>query len=187
MMIKKTLLIFSLLLLAGCASQFFYAQGRQALSLGQYQTALQSFTFALIENPQDPAALTGLGIVYYKTEAYEAAIQTLEEAKHIDPHGQETRLYLGLAYLKDGKDERATEELQTYAENARSRIGEQIKEALALLRKSGDSEAIRALVALNIEDWVRREQEISVLERRMMEATAFGPPRSGFGVVIRLR
>lgn len=187
-MSRTSLLMICALLLTGCAASFFNAQGRQALGLGQYPAAIQAFTAALVEQPQNPEALTGLGIAYYKMEAYSAAVETLEEAKKLAPHNPETRLYLGLAYLKQGQEAQAASELHAYAKTAGSRMAAQIDEALALVRKEGkDTEALRTLVAMNIEEWARREQEMRELERRLLEATSFGHHHSGVGFVIRLR
>ncbi|GIX48220.1 MAG: hypothetical protein KatS3mg131_2431 [Candidatus Tectimicrobiota bacterium] len=181
-------LLAACLLLGGCAAGFFTAQGQQALQAGQYQAAMQAFTAALVENPRSVAALTGLGIAYYKTAAYRAAIETLEEAKGLDADNPEARLYLGLAYLRSGQDARAREELLAYAQTTRRRVANQIAEALAVLEQEGaEEEAVRTLVALTIEDWAYREQEMQALERRLWEATAFGRRRSGIGFVIRLR
>lgn len=128
--------VVSILSLVGCsASTAFFRQGQSAMAAGDYDRAAQAFSLALVENPQHIGALTSLGIAYSRREGFEAAIDALERAEAMAPDEPGIRLYLGLAYLRQGQLDVAHQYLAAFLERTRNRtIAEHTLRTLAVLK-----------------------------------------------------
>ncbi|MBI4639334.1 MAG: tetratricopeptide repeat protein [Candidatus Tectomicrobia bacterium] len=157
--------------MVGCSSsQLLYLRGSDALSLGNYDAAISSFTLALLENPGHAGAKAGLGIAHYKQGEYEAAIDALEGARALDSKDKTVLLYLGLAHLKKGDLGEATEALEDFARLFRSTLAsEQISQGLAAARRMERSEREREFIASSIEATVKQESRIRSLEARVQQ------------------
>ena len=95
--------------------------GRIHLLHHRYAEADAELRRALAINPSDAHAVAGHGNVLVWIGETRAAIETLEQARRIDPVVSPTdRIVLGLAYYLDGRYDRAVEQLEA---NLRSGLG----------------------------------------------------------------
>jgi tetratricopeptide (TPR) repeat protein len=171
------LAVVGLLGLTGCsASTAFVMQGRNALAAGDYDRAAHAFSLALVENPQHVGALTSLGIAYYRKEAFEAAIDALERAEVIAPDDPRIRLYLGLAYLRQGQLDVARQHLTAFLERIQngSAAGQTLR-TLTVLEEATLSESMREYIAHSLETTVQQEQRVETLRKqvRALEAQRY--------------
>jgi tetratricopeptide (TPR) repeat protein len=174
------LAVVGLLGLTGCsASTAFVMQGQNALAAGDYDRAAHAFSLALVENPQHVGALTSLGIAYYRKEAFEAAIDALERAEVIAPDDPRIRLYLGLAYLRQGQLDVARQHLTAFLERIqnRSAAGQTLR-TLTVLEEATLSESMREYIAHSLETTVQQEQRVEALRQqvRALEAQRYFRP-----------
>jgi tetratricopeptide (TPR) repeat protein len=171
---------FGVLGLMGCsATTGFVRQGQHALAAGDYDRATQAFSLALVENPQHVGALTSLGIAYYRQEAFEAAIDALERAEALAPDDPRVRLYLGLAYLRQGQIEVARQQLTVLLERMRNRrVAEQTLRTLTVLQEATLPESMWEYIAYSLETTVQQEQRIEALRKQVqaLEAQRFFRP-----------
>jgi Flp pilus assembly protein TadD len=172
--------VVGLLGLTGCsASTAFVMQGQNALAAGDYDRAAHAFSLALVENPQHVGALTSLGIAYYRKEAFEAAIDALERAEVIAPDDPRIRLYLGLAYLRQGQLDVARQHLTAFLERIQNRsVAGQTLRTLTVLEEATLSESMREYIAHSLETTVQQEQRVEALRRqvRALEAQRYFRP-----------
>jgi tetratricopeptide (TPR) repeat protein len=171
------LAVVGLLGLTGCsASTAFVMQGQNALAAGDYDRAAHAFSLALVENPQHVGALTSLGIAYYRKEAFEAAIDALERAEVIAPDDPRIRLYLGLAYLRQGQLDVARQHLTAFLERIQngSAAGQTLR-TLTVLEEATLSESMREYIAHSLETTVQQEQRVETLRKqvRALEAQRY--------------
>jgi len=161
--------VVSILSLVGCsASTAFFRQGQSAMAAGDYDRAAQAFSLALVENPQHIGALTSLGIAYYRREGFEAAIDALERAEAIAPDEPSIRLYLGLAYLRQGQLDVAHQYLAAFLERTRNRtIAEHTLRTLAVLKEATLPESLRDYIAYSQETAVQQEQRLQALREQV--------------------
>lgn len=161
--------VVSILSLVGCsASTAFYRQGQSAMAAGDYDRAAQAFSLALVENPQHIGALTSLGIAYYRREGFEAAIDAFERAEAMAPDEPSIRLYLGLAYLRQGQLDVAHQYLAAFLERTRNRtIAEHTLRTLAVLKEATLPESLRDYIAYSQETAVQQEQRLQALREQV--------------------
>jgi len=161
--------VVSILSLVGCsASTAFFRQGQSAMAAGDYDRAAQAFSLALVENPQHIGALTSLGIAYYRREGFEAAIDALERAEAMAPDEPSIRLYLGLAYLRQGQLDVAHQYLAAFLERTRNRtIAEHTLRTLAVLKEATLPESLRDYIAYSQETAVQQEQRLQALREQV--------------------
>lgn len=93
----------ALLFLAGCNSAIFQStmlqmKAHTALQSKKYDEAVAFYEEILKGNPENAAALRGIGQAFVETGRGPEAVQVLEKAKKIDPQDRNTDLYLGMAY-----------------------------------------------------------------------------------------
>ena len=94
-------------------STFLHAQGAarttpdqtfnkamQSMQSGDYPSAERSLRDILREQPNNPAVLVNLGVLYSKTHRYTEAIDEYKRALRVMPAQESIQLNLGLAYLK---------------------------------------------------------------------------------------
>ena len=87
------------LLLAGCAAPVnFFQQGEDQLGKKEYDAAIQSFTRARVEDPENPAVAREMGIAQYQKAAYGDALPLLLEAFLADTADGRALIYLGMTY-----------------------------------------------------------------------------------------
>ena len=178
-MIRLLAVLGSLGLMGCSASTAFVMQGQNALAAGDYDRAAQAFSLALVENPQDVGALTSLGIAYYRQEAFEAAIDALERAEAIAPDDPRNRLYLGLAYLRQGQVDAARQHLTAFLERVHNRsVAGHTLRTLAVLEEATPSEGMREYIAHSLETTVQQEQRVEALREqvRALEAQRYVHP-----------
>jgi len=161
--------VVSVLSLVGCsASTAFFRQGQTAMAAGDYDRAAQAFSLALVENPQHIGALTSLGIAYYRREGFEAAIDALERAEAMAPDEPSIRLYLRLAYLRQGQLDVAHQYLAAFLERTRNRtIAEHTLRTLAVLKEATLPESLRDYIAYSQETAVQQEQRLQALREQV--------------------
>jgi tetratricopeptide (TPR) repeat protein len=80
-----------------------------ALSRGAFGKALEYYRRAHMRDPENTAALTGLGVATSELEGLEPALEFFEEAIRIDPRDPDIFFNLSLAYLRAGRFGRAAE------------------------------------------------------------------------------
>ena len=172
--------VVGLLSLMGCsASTAFVMQGQNALAAGDYDRAAQAFSLALLENPQHVGALTSLGIAYYRQEAFEAAIDALERAEAIAPDEPRIRLYLALAYLRQGQLDALRQHLTAFLERVQNRsVAGHTLRTLTVLEEATLSEGMREYIAYSLETTVQQEQRVEALREqvRVLEAQRYFRP-----------
>jgi tetratricopeptide (TPR) repeat protein len=172
--------VVGLLSLMGCsASTAFVMQGQNALAAGDYDRAAQAFSLALLENPQHVGALTSLGIAYYRQEAFEAAIDALERAEAIAPDDPRIRLYLALAYLRQGQLDALRQHLTAFLERVQNRsVAGHTLRTLTVLEEATLSEGMREYIAYSLETTVQQEQRVEALREqvRVLEAQRYFRP-----------
>jgi Flp pilus assembly protein TadD len=152
--------LFLALALAGCATA--YSQGHLALREERWDDAARQFEEALGRTPHDPDALVGLGVARYKAAAFDHAVDVLGRAVREAPRHPDARLYLGLSYVRLGRDDAAAAELrQLLVLGPHARLVAQTERALGLLRRGPDDE-LRVFIAASLEDealWSREVRE----------------------------
>jgi Flp pilus assembly protein TadD len=172
--------VVSVLSLMGCsASTAFVMQGQNALAAGDYDRAAHAFSQALVEHPQHAGTLTLLGIAYYRQEAFEAAIDALERAEALAPDEPRIRLYLGLAYLRQGQLDVARQQLAALLERMQPRRAvEHTLRTLTVLEEATLSEGMRDYIAYSLETTVQQEQRVEALREqvRALEAQQYFRP-----------
>lgn len=98
-------------IIAGCSTNMtLYQRGDAYLKNGDYDNAINSFKAVLERNPNDPSALSAIGIAYYNKGNYNDAISHLERAKKADPVQIEPYIYLGMSNEQLGQYEKAMSE-----------------------------------------------------------------------------
>src|SRR6516164_1023899 len=75
-----------------------FESAQRALAAGDYRSAESGFREVLKLDPQSAAAYVNLGVVYMRTQKFDAAIKALESAKKLAPTMAGIDLNLGLAY-----------------------------------------------------------------------------------------
>ncbi len=73
----------------------------------QIKEAITSTTFATRTNPRDPTLFFQLGILQYSDKNYTDAAIALENAVKLNPQYANARYFLGLSYVRLGKNEEA--------------------------------------------------------------------------------
>jgi tetratricopeptide (TPR) repeat protein len=107
------------------------------INSGDYATAIGQLQDMLAKYPESaPFVHDLLGVAYVKTDRYQDAISSFEQAVTLLPHDAMTHYSFGLALVCAGDYERATQEVQRAVEldpkNARMR--ERLNELLAKSR-----------------------------------------------------
>lgn len=77
-----------------------FESAQRALAAGDYKRAEDGFGEVLRLDPKSTAAYVNLGVVYMRTESFDAAIRALEAAKKLAPSLAGIDLNLGLAYYR---------------------------------------------------------------------------------------
>ncbi len=80
-----------------------FNRAMQAMNSGAYTDAEEGLQSILRKQPDNPAALANLGVLYSKTHRYTEAIDIDKHALHILPTQEAIQLNLGLAYLKQNE------------------------------------------------------------------------------------
>jgi tetratricopeptide (TPR) repeat protein len=174
---RALVLLVTAVLAMGCASD--YAKGQYALRQGHYAEAEGYFMRALIEDPRRIDALVGLGVAQYKRGEIDLAIETLEKAVAARPKDANGQLYLGLAYLKKNDPTRAAEHLAALRGlPIDPRLAEQVDRALEVIRKEPLTDAVRSLLASNLDTAADLAREAA--EARRDAQLAFPPPYMGY-------
>ncbi len=106
----KLILIFSLVLLAGCAPSL-YTQGRGMMEQGEYSRAVDLYYEEIRNNPESAKAWRELGVALYRQGELTRAEDALMQANNIKPDAK-ANLYLGLIYEKQEMYERALDAYQ---------------------------------------------------------------------------
>jgi tetratricopeptide (TPR) repeat protein len=157
---KRALLLLAVLALAaGCVSAV--TQGQMALRQGRYVEAEGFFNEALAKDPGRTDALVGLGIAQYKEGQTDQAIESLEKAVQIRPNEPSVRLYLALAYLKRGETEKAEQQLAALrALKIDSRVGDQVQQALDLIKQGPLSDSVRNFIVGSLETQAELSRDV---------------------------
>lgn len=82
--------------------QIFHT-AQQSLQAGSYSEAEKGFLEVLRLNPNSAAAYANLGVVYLRTNRFQAAVESFQQAAHLAPEVAGIHLNLGLANLNLGK------------------------------------------------------------------------------------
>jgi TolB-like protein len=103
---------------------------------------------ARAKNPQNVAALRGLGIAYYKAKRFADAHTVLDQARRIDPKDGVTSLYAGLAAEETGDLTSARAAYESYMVNGRTRrVRNDIRGRLVALARREAIASAKAAVA----------------------------------------
>jgi tetratricopeptide (TPR) repeat protein len=87
------------LFLAGCAATVnLFQQGEDQLERKEYDAAIESFTQAREDDPEDPAIVREMGIAHYRKAEYGEAVPLLLEAFIKDTTDGRALFYLGMTY-----------------------------------------------------------------------------------------
>ena len=109
----------SVLLLCICSAGFaqkpkdddalerIFNRAMQALQAGAYPEAERDLREILHSEPDNPAALVNLGVLYSRTHRYTEAADAYKHALRMVPAQESVQLDLGLAYLKQNAYEQA--------------------------------------------------------------------------------
>ena len=84
-----------------------FNKAMQAMQTGDYPTAEQGLRGILREQPNNPAVLANLGVLYSKTHRYTEPVDAYKHALRAAPAQEPVQLNLGLAYLKQNDYEKA--------------------------------------------------------------------------------
>lgn len=107
-MVRKLLIsLFLFLLVAGC-SQNLYTRGRNLITRGEYDQAIDNFQQEIQAHPKSLEAWRELGIAQYKKGEFEEAEKTLLQANQIKPDPT-ADLYLGMIFEQNDKYDSAIE------------------------------------------------------------------------------
>jgi tetratricopeptide (TPR) repeat protein len=167
----RLLLLAVMMLMAGCASALL--NGQIALRQGRYVEAEDYFNEALAKDPGRTDALVGLGIAQYKAGRIEESVDTLEKAVQVRPNEPSVRLYLALGYLKRGETSRAEEQLTALRSlKIDARVGQQVQEALDLIKKGPLSDSVRTFLigSLETQAELSRDVQDARLQAQMAQA-----------------
>ena len=93
--------------------------GRQALELGDYQTAQRTFEGLANREPQNALALYWLGRVHLGERRYQDAISDFDKALALSPALRDAYVQSAAAYESAGNRAKALEMLARYAESSR--------------------------------------------------------------------
>lgn len=169
---RALLLLVVLALAAGCASAV--VQGQVALRQGRYVEAEGFFNEALAKDPGRTDAVVGLGISQYKQGQIEEAIGSLEKVVQIRPNEPSVRLYLALAYLKKGDTAQAEQQL-TALRSLRidSRVGDQVQQALELLRQGPLTDSVRSFLVGSLETQAELSRDVQDARLQAQMAQAY--------------
>ena len=120
------------------------------LQLGREEDAVRELERAAELAPDAGFVLRQLGQLYLKRDDYEAGVAALERASQADPQDQDTRHWLGAAYLyrSYADAERAVEELELAVELDPEDAATRYRLAIAYVRRDGESDEQRAVNAL---------------------------------------
>jgi len=124
------LLLVGLFFLSGCTAAM---KADYKLSMGEYEEAIGLYEEHLAGAPDDCKARTGLGRAYLETDREEKAITQLEKAHQLDPQEPLPTLYLGLAYIKAEKLEKAIAAWQGFEYKKKPLVEQEIKRQLEML------------------------------------------------------
>jgi tetratricopeptide (TPR) repeat protein len=90
-----------------------FLAARQAEADSDFAKAIDEYGQIVKKYPKlVPPVYQNLGLVYYVTRKYEAAIETLSEAVRLDPSMVGARLFLGTAYLDTEQPDKALPHLE---------------------------------------------------------------------------
>jgi tetratricopeptide (TPR) repeat protein len=70
------------------------------------------------EDPENAAALSGLGVLYYYTGSFDAAIEIAERSQRLDPENVDNYEILGFCYYYTGRTEDAIRQFDYLVENS---------------------------------------------------------------------
>ena len=101
------------LLMIGCGAANL-REGRGYLADGEYAKALEAFTDALNDDPDNPKIHRDLGIAYYKAGQYEQAAGELETAGQELEKDSKVVFYLGMTYEELEQYDKAIVEYSKY-------------------------------------------------------------------------
>jgi len=99
-------------------TESYYEIGEIALRANDLDTAEKNYQICLKRDPQHGGALTGMGIVKYRTKQYQQAADYLERAVSFAPEFQTAHYYDGLTLSKLGRKEEAEAQLATASKMA---------------------------------------------------------------------
>lgn len=112
---------------------------------GMYREALEHLEAAHRLEPDDPAALSELGIAHALHKDWRAAAAAMEQTLELAPDDSWTRVLLGLVYSELGEDEQAAETLMQAADERPDDGEAQVLAALAAAAVGWDETALEVL------------------------------------------
>ncbi|MEK7397354.1 MAG: tetratricopeptide repeat protein [Candidatus Poribacteria bacterium] len=145
-----TLLIFAILLIImGCATSITaYNKGEIYLKNGDYNNAIMEYNPIIASKPNDPIALTGIGISYYAKGDFNQAVTYLQRAKSANPQHIDSYIYLGMTYEQQGKYQEAlTEYNKCIALKPDSSIVKKLEKRRTFLSREIDREYVKKAIA----------------------------------------
>lgn len=92
----------------------YFREGVSLAEQERYHEALTSFRLALRENPDDPAALEQMGIVYTEIGMTDEAMKTYRRVLEEAPSSPAAHYGLGFLLLKRGQEEEAARHLKIF-------------------------------------------------------------------------
>ncbi|HKY34033.1 MAG TPA: tetratricopeptide repeat protein [Candidatus Polarisedimenticolia bacterium] len=152
-------------------------------ALGDFEEALGTYELVLMERPDDPRVLLGLGRVAMKTGRVERAEPALRRAVQIQPRSAAAHVGLGLLLARKGEAAAAREALERalgiepdnaealfglgYLEHQERRREEAERHLRAALRRQPDHAPARAILALVLSETGRCEEAIPLFTRSL--------------------
>jgi len=91
-------------------------QDERTANLIAFWTSVVDAETEVARDPDNPQALSGLGVLYYYTGAYDSAIETLARAQKLDPELTATYQILGLSYYNRNRLEDAVQQFDLLLE-----------------------------------------------------------------------
>src|SRR5262245_15191733 len=111
----------------------------------QQQTAIQKLEAARTANPNNVAALRGLGVAYFKANRFADARTVLDQARRLNPRDGVSALYAGMAAEQLNDFTNAKAAYNDYLRVGRTRrVRTQIQQRLVILARSEVVAAARA-------------------------------------------
>lgn len=120
---------------SGLSYQQLVQQGNQLMDSKKYQEAIKFYRQALEKNPDANDVRTDLAASYHSLKQYDIAEKELGIVLQKDPNHVYGHFNLGIVYLTQGKNSKATEEFKTYLKlDPNGQLAAQAKTILAQLK-----------------------------------------------------
>ena len=163
-MTKKALpliLILALLIsLAACGSPNPKLAGNLAMTLKDYEQAVEKYQAALEQDPDSVTLLTGLGRAYYNLGDYDKATDAFQHAVEIEDYAMAS-FYLGLSTIAGGDRQAGFDILKKFRYTGKIYVTESVQDMARRLTPQDDAttEYITQKMFQAWDDGIKQEQD----------------------------